>query len=120
MEYRVSLEERGIKSSEEIDKKVALLRKKHEADLGIVDGQWLPNRDGDVKGSDGSRVSGDYITIYYPWVYTMNLSSFWVLLGCEVDMLCTPLVLGVLVYFISWLKFALSSAMALLAPHICK
>jgi U2-associated protein SR140 len=73
MEYRVSLEERGIKSSEEIDKKVALLRKKHEADLGIVDGQWLPNRDGDVKGSDGSRVSGDYITIYYPWGYTHEL-----------------------------------------------
>jgi U2-associated protein SR140 len=73
MEYRVSLEERGIKSSEEIDKKVALLRKKHEADLGIVDGQWLPNQDGHVKGSDGSRVSGDYITIYYPWGYTHEL-----------------------------------------------
>jgi U2-associated protein SR140 len=57
MEYRVSLEERGIKSSEEIDKKVALLRKKLEADFGFVDGQWLPGQDRDTKALDGSRLS---------------------------------------------------------------
>ncbi|CAM6077166.1 unnamed protein product [Sphagnum tenellum] len=57
MEYRVSLEERGIKSSEEIDKKVAVLRKKLEADFGFVDGQWLPGQDRDTKALDGSRLS---------------------------------------------------------------
>ncbi|CAM6026590.1 unnamed protein product [Sphagnum balticum] len=56
MEYRVSLEERGIKSPEEIDKKVALLRKKLEADFGFVDGQWLPGQDRDTKALDSSRL----------------------------------------------------------------
>jgi U2-associated protein SR140 len=57
MEYRESLEERGVKNSEEIDKKVALLRKKHEADYGLVDGQWLSSRDQDMKGADGLQAS---------------------------------------------------------------
>jgi hypothetical protein len=74
MEYRVSLEERGIKSSEEIDKKVALLRKKLEADFGFVDGQWLPGQDRDTKALDGSRLSGDCKN--YLCSYTMNSSLF--------------------------------------------
>ncbi len=45
MEYRESLEERGTKSSEEMDKKVAPLKKKQEVDYGFVDGQWLSSQD---------------------------------------------------------------------------
>ncbi|XP_021730631.1 protein RRC1-like isoform X2 [Chenopodium quinoa] len=37
MEYRESLEERGIKSSEEIEKKIAIYRKRLESDYGLSD-----------------------------------------------------------------------------------
>ncbi len=85
MEYRVSLEERGIKSSEEIDKKVALLRKKLEADFGFVDGQWLPGQDRDTKALDGSRLSGDCKNSLPTWGVTPRtlLCSF--LLGFELN-----------------------------------
>lgn len=37
IEYRESLEDRGIKNQEEIEKKVAIHRKKLESDYGISD-----------------------------------------------------------------------------------
>lgn len=41
IEYRESLEERGIKNSEEIEKKVAIHRKRLESEYGLAD----PNED---------------------------------------------------------------------------
>lgn len=110
MEYRESLEERGVKSSEEIDKKVALLRKKHEADYGLVDGQWLSSRDQDMKGADGLQASGDYIS--YLLICGIIPMSF--LLSSEVGMSYILPWCFVSFYFCcSWLKLQFSSAMGM-------
>ncbi|CAN1816397.1 Protein RRC1 [Linum perenne] len=50
IEYRESLEERGIKSSEEIDTKVAIHRKRLEAEYGLLN----TNEDTTKKGKRGS------------------------------------------------------------------
>lgn len=52
MEYRESLEERGLKSSEEIERKVSLHRKRLEVDCGLSEGPSLSGRDRDSKGGD--------------------------------------------------------------------
>eukprot|EP00246_Nothoceros_aenigmaticus_P017300 TRINITY_DN8380_c0_g1_i1.p1 TRINITY_DN8380_c0_g1~~TRINITY_DN8380_c0_g1_i1.p1 ORF type:complete len:480 (+),score=93.78 TRINITY_DN8380_c0_g1_i1:167-1606(+) len=52
MEYRETLEERGIKSSDEIERRVFLHRKKLESDYGLVDGPSLSGRDRDSKSGD--------------------------------------------------------------------
>ncbi|XP_024362531.1 protein RRC1 isoform X2 [Physcomitrium patens] len=59
IEYRESLEERGIKNHEEIDKRVALQRKKLEAECGLVDASALPGRDRDTKGPDSGLDRGN-------------------------------------------------------------
>jgi hypothetical protein len=117
MEYRESLEERGVKSSEEIDKKVALLRKKHEADYGLVDGQWLSSQDQDMKGAGGLQASGDYIS--YLLICGIIPMSF--LLSSEVGMSYILPWCFVSFYFCcSWLKLQFSSAMGMLVPHILR
>ena len=66
IEYRESLEERGLKNHEEIEKRVALQRKKLEAECGLLQASALPSRDRDNKGPDSgvdrgnSGAAGDY------------------------------------------------------------
>ncbi|KAK4786488.1 hypothetical protein SAY86_003177 [Trapa natans] len=56
IEYRESLEDRGIKNQEEIEKKVALHRKKLESDYGTSDpGRALDRRDRRDDSRDSSR-----------------------------------------------------------------
>ncbi|OAE26436.1 hypothetical protein AXG93_131s1460 [Marchantia polymorpha subsp. ruderalis] len=52
MEYTESLEERGLKSSEEIERKVSLHRKRLEVDCGLSEGPSLSGRDRNSKGGD--------------------------------------------------------------------
>ncbi|KAG0584627.1 hypothetical protein KC19_3G223800 [Ceratodon purpureus] len=52
IEYRESLEERGLKNNEEIEKRVAIKRKKLEAECGLLEATALPSRDRDSKGPD--------------------------------------------------------------------
>ncbi|KAJ7563699.1 hypothetical protein O6H91_03G121900 [Diphasiastrum complanatum] len=61
IEYRESLEERGVRSSEELERKVALHRRKLELDLGLSDGPFAATRDREGRGADFenySRTSG--------------------------------------------------------------
>jgi hypothetical protein len=70
IEYREALEERGLKNHEEIEKRVALQRKKLEAECGLVEAIALPSRDRDSKGPDSgldrgnSGASGNYRTLH--------------------------------------------------------
>lgn len=70
IEYRESLEERGLKNHDEIEKRVALQRKKLEAECGLKEASALPSRDRDSKGPDSgldrgnSGASGAYRTLY--------------------------------------------------------
>ena len=58
IEYRESLEEHGIKNHEEIEKRVAIQRKKFEAEYGLSEANALPSRDRDSKGHDGGLDRG--------------------------------------------------------------
>lgn len=56
IEYRESLEENGIKNHEEIEKRVAMQRKKLEAECGLSDASAVPSRDRDSKGPDAGSI----------------------------------------------------------------
>lgn len=58
IEYRESLEERGIKNHVEIETRVALQRKKLEADYGLLDNNALPSWERDSKGLDSGLDRG--------------------------------------------------------------
>uniref|UniRef100_A0A803N8U8 Uncharacterized protein n=1 Tax=Chenopodium quinoa TaxID=63459 RepID=A0A803N8U8_CHEQI len=57
MEYRESLEERGIKSSAEIEKKVAIYRKRLESDYGLSDSSENLPRIRALRGGDSISLS---------------------------------------------------------------
>jgi hypothetical protein len=80
IEYRESLEEHGIKNHEEIEKRVALQRKKLGTEYGLSEASALPSRNRDSKGLDSgldrgnSGASGDYLSVHNLIVHFSFLS----------------------------------------------
>lgn len=54
MEYRDSLEERGIRSSEEIEKKVAVRRRRLQSEFGLLDSSDSSNKRSSRKSDHNS------------------------------------------------------------------
>lgn len=70
MEYRESLEERGIKNPEEIERKVDIQRKRLESEYGLHD------YTGDASGKSKSLLlSLVYFCFYFPFT-CISLQSF--------------------------------------------
>lgn len=79
IEYRESLEEHGVKNHDEIEKRVAMQRKKLEADCGLLDVPHLPSRDRDSRGADveversnsGTSLSRCFLLILCGWTVAL-------------------------------------------------